>query len=142
LTRDVKGHRAFCMTLQTREQHIRREKAMSNNVTNESLLAVAAATFLAVQGSNGLRRLAAENIRRAKERAASIDKTPGFTAPVFTGAHFNDFVVRYKGDYSAVHRGLLTRGVHGDMPLVRRQPELSDAARSSTAERRQAADVN
>src|SRR5439155_1565001 len=92
LTRDVNGHRAFCMTLQTREQHIRREKAMSNICTNESLLAVAAAAYLSVQGANGLRRVAAENIRRAKELAAAIDAIPGFTAPMFHGAHFNELV--------------------------------------------------
>src|SRR2546425_6966140 len=142
LTRDVKGHRAFCMTLQTREQHIRREKAMSNICTNESLLAVAAATFLAVQGSNGLRRLAAENIRRAKGPAGSIDQIPGFTAPGFNGAHFKDFVGRDQGDYSAVHRGLLARGVHGGMPLARQLPELSDAALFATTERQKADDVD
>jgi len=112
LTRDVNGHRAFCMTLQTREQHIRREKAMSNICTNESLLAVAAATYLSVLGANGLRRVAADNIRRAKDLAAAIDKIPGFTAPLFRGAHFNEFVVRHKNGYAVVHRALLEKGIY------------------------------
>src|SRR6266513_6121603 len=135
LTRDVNGHRAFCMTLQTREQHIRREKAMSNICTNESLLAVAAATYLSVLGSNGLRRVAAENIRRARGLAASIDKISGFTAPIFRGAHFNEFVVRHKKGYPAVHRALLEKGVHGGLPLGRQLPELRDSALFATTGR-------
>ena len=135
LTRDVNGHRAFCMTLQTREQHIRREKAMSNICTNESLLAVAAATYLSILGANGLRRVAADNIRRAKDLAAAIDKIPGFTAPLFRGAHFNEFVVRHKNGYAVVHRALLEKGIHGGLPLTRQLPEMQDAALYATTGR-------
>jgi len=135
MTRDVNGHRAFCMTLQTREQHIRREKAMSNICTNESLLAVAAVTYMAVLGSNGLRRVATENIRRARDLAAAIDRISGFTAPLFHGAHFNEFVVRHKNGYEDVHRTLLKQGIHGGLPLTRQLPELKDAALFATTGR-------
>ncbi len=135
LTRDANGHRAFCMTLQTREQHIRREHAMSNICTNESLLAVAAAAYLSILGGNRLRRVAAENIRRAKELAAAINKIPGFTAPIFRGAHFNEFVVRHNDGYEVVHRALLAKGIHGGLPLARHLPELKDAALFATTGR-------
>lgn len=135
LTRDAKGHRAFCMTLQTREQHIRREHAMSNICTNESLLAVAAAAHLAVLGGNRLRETAAENIRRAKELADTIDGIPGFMAPIFRGAHFNEFVVRHAKGYAAIHRALLEKGIHGGLPLSRQLPELKDAALFATTGR-------
>jgi len=142
LTRDVNGHRAFCMTLQTREQHIRREKAMSNICTNESLLAVAAASYLSVLGSNGLRRLAADNIRRAKDLAARIDRIEGFTAPLFPGAHFNEFVVRSRDGYDIVHKALLEHGIHGGLALARQLPELRDAALFATTERHSREDVD
>jgi glycine dehydrogenase subunit 1 len=142
LTRDANDHRAFCMTLQTREQHIRREKAMSNICTNESLLAVAAASYLSILGSNGLRRLAADNIRRAKDLASRIDRIEGFTAPLFPGAHFNEFVVRFRLGYDLVHRELLQRGIHGGLALERQLPELRDAALFATTERHSGEDVD
>jgi len=135
LTKDVRGHRAFCMTLQTREQHIRREKAMSNICTNESLLAIAGAAYMAILGSNGLRRVAAENLRKAKQLMDGIARIKGFTAPLFPGPHFNEFTVRYEKGYEVVHRALLARGIHGGLRLTRQLPELRDAALFATTER-------
>src|SRR5207247_2359799 len=114
---------------------IDRALAVSNIRANQSLVAVAAAAYMAVLGSNGLRRVAAENIRRAKELAAAIDKIAGFDAPLFPGAHFNEFVVRRKKGYAAVHRALLDKGIHGGLPLTRQLPELSDAALFATTGR-------
>jgi len=134
MTRDADGRRAFCMTMQSREQHIRREKAMSNICTNETLLAVASAAYMAVLGANGLRQVAETCVERARALAARIARVPGFTAPAFRADHFNEFVVRSEKEYARVHDVLLLMGVHGGLPLEAHFPELGHAALFATTE--------
>src|SRR2546428_5854859 len=116
------------------QQHIRRELAMRHIVTNEPLMPVTSAAYVAVLGPGGLRKVALENIRRAKQLAQRIDPFESFEAPLFPGAHFNEFVVRSEVPYHRVHKALLAAGVHGGLSLTAHFPELGEAALFATTE--------
>ncbi len=115
-TKDTEGKRAFVMTLQTREQHIRRGKATSNICSNESLCALYSTVYLAYLGSNGLQKIAEKNMENAKKLMEKL-RNEGFRAPHFNSLHFNEFLVELPYNPHQISKRLIERGVHGGLPI-------------------------
>ncbi len=126
-TTDSEGKRGFVLTLATREQHIRREKATSNICTNQALCALAATVHLTLLGKEGLREMAEQNFSKAQFALSELLKIPGVKR-TFDAPFFNEFVVELPRSVKLVNNQLLREKIIGPYALGTAYPELTKRA--------------
>ncbi len=134
MTKDRDGRRAFCMTLITREQHIRRQRATSNICTNESLLSLAFAAHAALLGRTGLKGLAETNMANARAMVEALRAVPGVRVPHFSGPYFNEVVAGLPCPSGALVDACVEDGVIVGHPLTGAFPELGETVALAATE--------
>ena len=142
MTSDADGRRAFCMTLMTREQHIRREKVTSNICSNEALTGVATASYLALMGGGRLRELAISLMEKRNRLAGALDNIQGCKAPKFDGAHFNEFVLGLPESSTEIASQMLGKNIIAGIPLCNLADGMVNAMLVSVTDKTTDADID